>query len=111
MSHFTTCACCKNCFAINSSCCVDEVAASHYKADSIIHYGHSCLSPSNRLPTLYVFGKGVVDVSDCSNKFKKDVSSNSKVLVLFSVEYNHVKSKYSYSVISVELESTEITGL
>ncbi|EGC32302.1 hypothetical protein DICPUDRAFT_155754 [Dictyostelium purpureum] len=27
------------------SCCVDEVTSSHLKADFIIHYGHSCLSP------------------------------------------------------------------
>lgn len=27
------------------SCCVDEVAAQHVQADSVIHYGHACLSP------------------------------------------------------------------
>lgn len=28
------------------SCCVDEVAASHVDADCVVHYGHTCLSPS-----------------------------------------------------------------
>ena len=27
------------------SCCVDEVGASHVGADSVVHYGHTCLSP------------------------------------------------------------------
>lgn len=27
------------------SCCVDEVGASHINADSVIHFGHTCLSP------------------------------------------------------------------
>ncbi|ROT64884.1 putative diphthamide biosynthesis protein 2-like [Penaeus vannamei] len=37
------------------SCCVDEVAAEHVGADSIVHFGRSCLSPSRRLPVLYIF--------------------------------------------------------
>lgn len=37
------------------SCCVDEIAAAHVNADSIIHFGHACLSRVTRLPVLYVF--------------------------------------------------------
>lgn len=37
------------------SCCVDEVAASHIKADSIIHYGDACLSRTVRVPVKYIF--------------------------------------------------------
>ena len=36
-------------------CCVDEVAAEHIGADSIIHFGPACLTPTLRLPTLYIF--------------------------------------------------------
>lgn len=43
------------------TCCVDEVAASHADAQLIIHYGRSCLSPTQRLPVLYVFGRKEVD--------------------------------------------------
>lgn len=28
------------------SCCIDEVGASHINADCVIHYGHTCFSPS-----------------------------------------------------------------
>jgi len=39
------------------NCCVDEVAAQHLDADLVVHYGHACLSPTSRLPVLYVFGR------------------------------------------------------
>lgn len=39
------------------SCCVDEVAAEHVNADALVHYGRSCLSPTSRLPVIYVFGR------------------------------------------------------
>ena len=38
-----------------SSCCVDEIAAEHVHADVVVHYGRSCLSPTCRLPVIYVF--------------------------------------------------------
>eukprot|EP00041_Stephanoeca_diplocostata_P027594 m.762040 g.762040 ORF g.762040 m.762040 type:complete len:522 (+) comp23208_c1_seq14:182-1747(+) len=47
------------------SCCVDEVAAEHIAADMIIHYGKSCLSPTVRLPVLYVFGHSEIDTTKC----------------------------------------------
>ncbi|OJJ46887.1 hypothetical protein ASPZODRAFT_131790 [Penicilliopsis zonata CBS 506.65] len=37
------------------TCCVDEVAAEHVNADVVVHYGRSCLSPTARLPVIYVF--------------------------------------------------------
>jgi diphthamide biosynthesis protein 2 len=37
------------------ACCVDEVAAEHVDADVVVHYGRSCLSPTARLPVIYVF--------------------------------------------------------
>ncbi|KAI3623729.1 Diphthamide biosynthesis protein 2 [Malassezia furfur] len=44
------------------SCCVDEVAAAHVQADAVVHYGHTCLSPTAHLPALYVFPRHAVDV-------------------------------------------------
>lgn len=44
------------------SCCVDEVAAEHVGADSVIHFGRACLSPSRRLPVLYIFTQIPVDI-------------------------------------------------
>ncbi|RPA81476.1 diphthamide biosynthesis protein [Ascobolus immersus RN42] len=39
------------------SCCVDEVAAEHADADVVVHYGRACLSPTSRLPVIFVFGR------------------------------------------------------
>ncbi|KAN0064540.1 Diphthamide biosynthesis protein 2 [Thecaphora frezii] len=48
------------------SCCVDEVAAQHVDADLVVHYGHACLSPTARLPVIYVFTKQPVDVDEAA---------------------------------------------
>ena len=37
------------------ACCVDEIAAQHVDADVVVHYGRACLSPTARLPVIYVF--------------------------------------------------------
>ncbi|MCJ1327682.1 Diphthamide biosynthesis protein 2 [Thelotrema lepadinum] len=37
------------------ACCVDEVAAEHVEAEVVVHYGRACLSPTSRLPVIYVF--------------------------------------------------------
>ncbi|KAI9831158.1 MAG: hypothetical protein M1819_005246 [Sarea resinae] len=37
------------------ACCVDEIAAEHVNADVVVHYGRACLSPTARLPVIYVF--------------------------------------------------------
>ncbi|KAI7831075.1 putative diphthamide synthesis protein-domain-containing protein [Kickxella alabastrina] len=47
------------------SCCVDEVAAEHYSADLVVHYGKTCLSLTSRVPVLYVFGREQMDVPGC----------------------------------------------
>ncbi|KXX82414.1 Diphthamide biosynthesis protein 2 [Madurella mycetomatis] len=44
-----------------SSCCVDEIAAEHVDADVVVHYGRSCLSPTSRLPVIYVFTRHNLD--------------------------------------------------
>ncbi|CAL9697721.1 unnamed protein product [Knipowitschia caucasica] len=72
------------------SCCVDEVAAEHIGADCIVHYGSSCLSPSKRLPLMYVFEKRPIDVEQCAATFKElypDLQSH--IVLLFDVNYVH----------------------
>ncbi|KAJ6699187.1 2-(3-AMINO-3-CARBOXYPROPYL)HISTIDINE SYNTHASE SUBUNIT 2 [Salix purpurea] len=72
------------------SCCVDEVGASHINADCVIHYGHTCLSPTSTLPAFFVFGKAMIDVSSCASSISNYASNNSKpFLVLFGLEYAH----------------------
>lgn len=43
------------------SCCVDEIAAEHIGADVVVHYGRSCLSPTARLPVIFVFTQKPMD--------------------------------------------------
>lgn len=53
------------------SCCVDEVAAQHVNADLVVHYGHACLSPTARLPVIYVFPKRLLNVEETVSKLSK----------------------------------------
>lgn len=70
------------------SCCVDEVGASHINADCVIHYGHTCLSPTSTLPALFVFGKAPICVSNClENLSNYALTSGKPVVVLFGLEY------------------------
>jgi len=49
------------------SCCVDEVAAAHVRADLIVHYGHACLSPVSATPAYFVFGRRPVASLPCAH--------------------------------------------
>ncbi|KAJ4842495.1 hypothetical protein Tsubulata_027081 [Turnera subulata] len=72
------------------SCCVDEVGASHIDAHCVVHYGHSCLSPTSTIPALCVFGKELIDTSACAKSLLDYTEANEKrVLVLFGLEYAH----------------------
>lgn len=77
-----------------SSCCVDEVAAEHVGAECIVHYGSACLSPSKRLPLLYVFEKRAVDVEICASSFRELYpDKHSLIVILYDVNYAHAISK------------------
>ncbi|XP_022101645.1 2-(3-amino-3-carboxypropyl)histidine synthase subunit 2-like [Acanthaster planci] len=72
------------------SCCVDEIAAQHANADSIIHFGRACLSPTSRLPVLYVFGRRPIDEDHCCEIFQEFFGDSSKpVVVMYDVVYAH----------------------
>ena len=72
------------------SCCVDEVAAQHYQADSIVHFGRSCLSQTSHLPVLFVFGQQPIDGADCCQSFRRLFpKSTEKVVILYDVVYAH----------------------
>ncbi|CAK7222089.1 Diphthamide biosynthesis protein 2 [Sporothrix eucalyptigena] len=58
-----------------SACCVDEVAAEHADADVVVHYGRSCLSPTSRLPVIYVFTQHELDVDGVVQSFAKELGS------------------------------------
>ncbi|XP_051867897.1 2-(3-amino-3-carboxypropyl)histidine synthase subunit 2 [Pristis pectinata] len=72
------------------SCCVDEVAAEHLEADSIIHYGRACLSPTRRLPVMYVFGQKSIDLYQCAASFRALYPDKSTyVIILYDVIYSY----------------------
>jgi diphthamide biosynthesis protein 2 len=70
------------------ACCVDEIAAEHVDAEAVVHYGRACLSPTARLPVVYVFTKRQLDLSKVVECFKETFSDrSSKVLVMADVTY------------------------
>uniref|UniRef100_V5HM52 2-(3-amino-3-carboxypropyl)histidine synthase subunit 2 n=1 Tax=Ixodes ricinus TaxID=34613 RepID=V5HM52_IXORI len=74
------------------SCCVDEVAAEHIQADSIIHFGHSCLSVPSKLPVLFVFGNSPCDLNELEQGLKNAyLDPDTKIVVLFDTQYNHCR--------------------
>ena len=71
------------------SCCIDEVAASHYNADLIIHFGQSCLANTGKTPVLYIFGNEGIESEILLNRMHEQFSdSKDKLLLLFDVQYN-----------------------
>jgi diphthamide biosynthesis protein 2 len=52
------------------ACCVDEIAAEHVDAEVVVHYGRSCLSPTARLPVIYVFTSRRLDIKDVVAAFE-----------------------------------------
>ncbi|CAN8003823.1 unnamed protein product [Ixodes hexagonus] len=83
------------------SCCVDEVAAEHIKADSIVHFGHSCLSVPSRLPVLFVFGNSPCDLSELEQGVKNTYPDpDTRIVVLFDTQYNHCKDEIFKTILN-----------
>lgn len=66
------------------ACCVDEIAAEHVDADVVVHYGRSCLSPTARLPVIYVYTTRRFSISDAVEAFKAAYSDPSAKVVLMA---------------------------
>eukprot|EP00088_Acartia_fossae_P006701 TRINITY_DN1308_c0_g1_i2.p1 TRINITY_DN1308_c0_g1~~TRINITY_DN1308_c0_g1_i2.p1 ORF type:complete len:496 (+),score=65.14 TRINITY_DN1308_c0_g1_i2:61-1488(+) len=76
-------------------CCVDEVAAEHLNADGIIHFGHTCLTPSQRLPVLYVFTIKHIDTAALGASLRKKFCEDLDILMIYDVEYDHALRNFS----------------
>lgn len=71
-----------------SACCVDEIAAEHVNADVVVHYGRSCLSPTSRLPVIYVFTKHSLDLDAAMRSFDEEIQAKeAKVVLMADVAY------------------------
>jgi diphthamide biosynthesis protein 2 len=77
-----------------SSCCVDEIAAEHVDADVVVHYGRACLSPTSRLPVIYVFTHHNLDREATLEAFiKRYPDKAANVILMADVTYqDHVPS-------------------
>lgn len=75
-----------------SACCVDEIAAEHADADVVVHYGRTCLSPTSRLPVIYVYTSHELDHGAVVERFASEFSDKaSKVVVMADLTYqDHV---------------------
>lgn len=72
------------------ACCVDEVAAEHTDADVVVHYGRSCLSPTARLPVVYVFTSNSLDPAAAIESFKRTYPDRGeKVCLMADIPYHH----------------------
>ncbi|KAJ3955081.1 Diphthamide biosynthesis protein 2 [Colletotrichum tropicale] len=80
-----------------SACCVDEIAAEHVDAQVVVHYGRSCLSPTSRLPVIYVFTRHALDIDQAAAAFAKEFpDKDKKVIIVADVTYqDHVSPLFA----------------
>ena len=84
------------------SCCVDEIAAEHVEADAVIHYGRACLSPTARLPVVYIFTKQELDAQYVVKAFRDTFPDfQEKVIVTADVTY----SSKVYEICSILMQA------
>ncbi|EKG11512.1 Diphthamide synthesis DPH1/DHP2 [Macrophomina phaseolina MS6] len=66
------------------ACCVDEIAAEHVDAEVVVHYGRSCLSPTARLPVIYVFTEQPLELDPVVEVFKQTYTEKDQKVVLMA---------------------------
>lgn len=78
------------------ACCVDEIAAEHVNADVVVHYGRSCLSPTARLPVIYVFTSKPLDLDATVNIFRATYpETTAEVYIMADIPYQtHVNDLF-----------------
>lgn len=71
------------------SCCVDEIAAEHVDADVVVHYGRACLSPTARLPVIYIFTIQPLAVDPLLHAFQEALPNrDERVILMADVPYS-----------------------
>ncbi|KAI9870426.1 MAG: Diphthamide biosynthesis protein 2, partial [Pleopsidium flavum] len=66
------------------ACCVDEIAAEHVEADVVVHYGRACLSPTARLPVIYVFTHRPLPLDPVVLAFKETYLDRRQQIILMA---------------------------
>lgn len=79
------------------ACCVDEIAAEHVDAEVVVHYGRSCLSPTARLPVIYVFTSRPLPLSPIISVFENTYQSKDDRIVLMAdiIYHSHIPSLHA----------------
>ena len=72
-------------------CCVDEVAAEHLGADGVIHFGRTCLTPTQRLPVLFVYTVLTLNVERLARELNAKFEERERVHVFYDVRYHKVR--------------------
>ncbi|KAI1262790.1 putative diphthamide synthesis protein-domain-containing protein [Xylariaceae sp. FL1019] len=67
-----------------SACCVDEIAAEHADADSVVHYGRACLSPTSRLSVLHIFTRQNLDHDAVATEFARQLTDKEAKFILMA---------------------------
>ncbi|XP_067617163.1 2-(3-amino-3-carboxypropyl)histidine synthase subunit 2 [Eurosta solidaginis] len=77
------------------SCCVDEIAAGHVEADSLIHFGNACRSRVSRLPVLYMYPQYPFDMRKFVDKLATmaDTVMDKIVYIYLDIGYHHLLDK------------------
>lgn len=75
-----------------SACCVDEIAAEHADSEVVVHYGRTCLSPTSRIPAIYIYTSHKLDLDTVVAQFSNEFpDKNTKVIIAADLTYqNHV---------------------
>uniref|UniRef100_A0A1I8MQB7 2-(3-amino-3-carboxypropyl)histidine synthase subunit 2 n=1 Tax=Musca domestica TaxID=7370 RepID=A0A1I8MQB7_MUSDO len=80
------------------SCCVDEIAAAHVDADSLVHFGNACRSKVSRLPVLYLYPKFELDLEKFYTYLEsyREHSTSKVVTIYLDIGYHQLLNKPSY---------------
>ncbi|CAM6093351.1 unnamed protein product [Calypogeia fissa] len=91
------------------SCCADEVAAMHVDAQCIVHYGHTCLSVTSRLPVWFVFGRATINSESCARHIVEFAAGQKQpVLVMLGLSYIHVLQRIREQVLEIQEMALDI---
>jgi len=94
------------------ACCVDEVAAEHSDSDVVVHYGRSCLSPTARLPVIYVFTKPSLDLDSICQSFSETYQDhNQKIILMADIPFQDYLPEIAKRLKSERYTNIFVTGI
>ena len=75
--------------ATYGACCVDDFTSRALGADFLIHYGHSCLIPTDKttVPVLYVFVDIQIDVDHAIRTIKHNFVPGSQLALVGTIQF------------------------